>query len=712
MAWKDLSFRIKLMIGFGSLVVLMIISSLLSIVGISHVYENREPLVYSVSASKQIAQRMSDHYIWVNKMYSALVDEEKKQLEVVTDDHLCKLGQWLYGKDREDFEKRMPETADLFKSLEAPHHMLHESAKKINQLLSTRTPETNHDLMLEVNTILKTDVYPSLGRVETTLNSVLTVLEEKQNFIDESMGRSLITTKNHILSISFFGVFFVILISIFMSRYIISRILVLKNFSRKMADGDFTAVIEMDQKDEFGELAESLKLTSKKLGTMFSIITSEIISLSSSSNALFSVSNKLEEGVGDMTERSFTVAAAAEEMSSNMNTVAAASEESSVSITMVAAATEEMSSSVHSIAIHLEKARTIALSAVSKSRNASEKVNDLGGAASDISKVTETITEISDQTNLLALNATIEAARAGEAGKGFAVVANEIKELARQTAQATQDIKVKVKGIQDSTASTSTEIKEITQVIHDVNEIVSTIATSVEEQAKATSEISDNVAQAAMGIQEVNENVSQCSLVSSEIAKDIAHVNHIAKDIKAGSRNVNDNAGELSAFALKVKEMVGVIKIPDHVEKADGRNDNRSDVNDLIVFDNSIRLGLREIDKQHERLVSLINQLHKNMKLKLGNKKAADILNELVEYTVTHFGYEEKIMKEYKYEDSAEHTRKHAELIAKVGDFQKQFNQGSAMLTMDLMDFLKDWLVNHIKGTDRKYAPFFKSKGL
>jgi methyl-accepting chemotaxis protein len=213
-------------------------------------------------------------------------------------------------------------------------------------------------------------------------------------------------------------------------------------------------------------------------------------------------------------------------------------------------------------------------------------------------------------------------------------------------------------------------------------------------------------------LQEVNENVSQCSLVSSEIAKDIAHVNHIAKDIKAGSRNVNDNAGELSAFALKVKEMVGVIKIPEHVEKTDGRNETRSNVADLIVFDNSIRLGLREIDKQHEKLVSLINQLHKIMKLRLGNKKAAEILDELVEYTVTHFGYEEKIMKEYKYDDLVEHSRKHVELIGKVGEFQRQFKQGNAMLTMDLMDFLKDWLVNHIQGTDKKYAPFFKSKGL
>lgn len=708
MSWKNLAFRKKLFISFGSLVVLIILIAFVAIKGVSHVNDNRQ----SEKLYKDVAQRITDHYIWVNKVYSDILDEDKTHLDVQTDDHLCNLGKWLYNNERKDLEAMMPELSDSLKSLENPHFVLHESAKKINLLMKNKNNDNHHDLITQANEILQSESVPALKQIQSTMNEILSRLQDRNDRISQVMSQTASFTRTFMFILSILGIFLSVTISLFMSSYILKEIRILKEFSEKMSTGDLTAEMSINQDDEFGHLATSLKQTSRKLGEMFSSIVSEIIGLSSSSNALFSVSNQLAEGSGDMSENSFAVAAAAEEMSSNMNSVAAASEESSTSITMVAAAAEEMTSSIQTIAVSLDKARAITLDAVSKSRDASEKVNELGGAATDISKVTEAITEISEQTNLLALNATIEAARAGEAGKGFAVVANEIKELARQTAQATQDIKDKVKGIQDGTASTSTEINEISQVIHDVNDIVSSISLSLEEQAKATSEIADNVSQASVGIQEVNLNVSQCSLVASEIARDISNVSKIANDIKTGSINVNDNAGDLSSFASKVRGMVEAFKIPENTNQAQAFARDGQSVPDLIVFNDSIKLGLRDIDKQHEKLVNLINQLHRNMKLRLGKDKAADILNELVDYTVTHFAFEEKLFKEHKYEDLTSHTIKHKELVAKVNDFNTKFTQGNAMLTMDLMDFLKDWLVNHIKGTDKKYAPFLKSKGV
>jgi methyl-accepting chemotaxis protein len=188
-------------------------------------------------------------------------------------------------------------------------------------------------------------------------------------------------------------------------------------------------------------------------------------------------------------------------------------------------------------------------------------VDELGHAADEISKVTEAITEISEQTNLLALNATIEAARAGEAGKGFAVVANEIKELARQTAAATLEIKNRITGIQDSTADTVTQIEAITGVINEVNEIVGTIATAVEEQSVTSQEIANNVAQASQGIQEVNENVNQSSSVAGTISGDIAEVNSSVQEIADSSSQVNHNSDELSALSGKLRELVGRFKV-------------------------------------------------------------------------------------------------------------------------------------------------------
>jgi methyl-accepting chemotaxis protein len=173
----------------------------------------------------------------------------------------------------------------------------------------------------------------------------------------------------------------------------------------------------------------------------------------------------------------------------------------------------------------------------------------LGQAAQEIGHVTETITNISAQTNLLALNATIEAARAGTAGKGFAVVANEIKELAKQTAEATEDIKTKIAGIQSSTGTAISDIGQITTVIRDVGSIVASIAAAIEQQANVTKDVAGNIAQASTGVREANQRVSQTAEVSKSIAHDIASVNAAVVDIRQGGQHVQSSALELSKLA-------------------------------------------------------------------------------------------------------------------------------------------------------------------
>lgn len=256
-----------------------------------------------------------------------------------------------------------------------------------------------------------------------------------------------------------------------------------------------------------------------------------------------------------------TVAAAAEEMSVNMDSVAAATEETSVNVNMVASAAEEMSATISEISSNTEKTSTITNTAVTQSQKASAQIHELGGAALEIGKVTESINDISEQTNLLALNATIEAARAGEAGKGFAVVANEIKELAKQTSEATDEIKEKLEKIQNASKDAIADITEITGVIGEVSEMVSIVAVTVEEQASATQEIADNVSQASLGIQEVNENVTQASTVTGEVASDIAEVEQAAQKLNRNSKAVSGNVHSLKELSGKLSTIVSQFKV-------------------------------------------------------------------------------------------------------------------------------------------------------
>jgi methyl-accepting chemotaxis protein len=326
-------------------------------------------------------------------------------------------------------------------------------------------------------------------------------------------------------------------------------------------EGDLTMRLQVSSRDEAGELARWFNTFIEKLQGIIRDIAGGVDTLSSSSTELSAISEQMTQGITTVSDKSNTVSAAAEEMSANMNNVAAAMEESATNTNMVATAAEQMSATIGEIAQNAERARGISDEAAHKATSASTNMDQLGVAANSIGKVIETITDISEQVNLLALNATIEAARAGEAGKGFAVVANEIKELAKQTAAATQDIKEKIEGIQGTTSMTVGQISEITQVITDVSEVVATIATAVEEQSAATKDIATNVAQASRGIQEVNENVNQSSAVSAEMSRDIAGVSVSMNEMSTSSSQVNLSAQELSELSETLKQMVDQFKV-------------------------------------------------------------------------------------------------------------------------------------------------------
>ncbi len=218
----------------------------------------------------------------------------------------------------------------------------------------------------------------------------------------------------------------------------------------------------------------------------------------------------------EMQASSRSLAAASEETARQAQVVAAASEEATRNVETVSASAEELSKSISEIARHVQDASRMTAIAVRDADKTNDTIKHLGESSNQIGEVVKVITSIAQQTNLLALNATIEAARAGEAGKGFAVVANEVKELARQTAKATEEISQKISAIQNATGTAISAIGAIGDSIRKINEISTTIAGAVEEQTAATNEISRNVSEAARGTAEVSSNITGVSQAADE----------------------------------------------------------------------------------------------------------------------------------------------------------------------------------------------------
>jgi methyl-accepting chemotaxis protein len=375
--------------------------------------------------------------------------------------------------------------------------------------------------------------------LEDMADSFGALLQQNQESLNSDTRLMNLTMEGTAFAAVAIGVF----VAVFLSRRISGTTQSVLAQAEAVAAGDLTRdEMKIFSEDELGDLAAAINKMSGSLRRMIMAITENAVQVASASEELNTTSRQITANSEETAAQADVVSKAAQHVSENLQTVATGA--------------GEMGASIKEIAKNATEAAKVATAAVRMAETATATVSKLGDSSTEIGQVIKAITSIAQQTNLLALNATIEAARAGEAGKGFAVVANEVKELAKETAKATEDISRKIEAIQTDTKAAVNAIASISGVINQINDISSTIATAVEEQNATTNEMSRNVGEAAQG--------------SGEITGNIAGVAEAALGTTRGATDTQKASQQLVETSTQLRRLVEQFKL--------GTGDNGEDV--------------------------------------------------------------------------------------------------------------------------------------
>lgn len=576
------------------------------------------------------------------------------------------------------------ETEELAKKYDESFKRVATSVKEIDKLISKDLTTLGQEF-----SVLADD----------TLKSQQKALAEEKEGLFEMIEDASTFSK----ALSGFAVLFCVGFAFVLGRGITRPIIGMTGAMTRLSEGDKTVVIPaMDNKDEMGTMAKAVQVFKNNA------IEKERLELEQEEQkrrtederraAMREMADSFEAQVGGVIEAVTSatfelqasarqMAATATETSAQATTVASAAEESTSNVQSVASASEELATSIREIASQVDRTKSVALQANGEAERTSALIEKLSTHVTGIGEIVSMITDIASQTNLLALNATIEAARAGDAGKGFAVVASEVKNLAAQTAKATDEVSARISSIQTGTADAVKAIASISAVITEMGTISGSVAAAVEQQGAATAEISRNVEQAATGTREVSSNIGMVETASHETGEAANQISNAANEL---SQQANKLKQEVSGFLDMVRSDKDKLKI--------------------MTWDESLSIDKGVLDAHHKRIIDQVNHFFGLMMTADGMKGAAEMIEVLGKTLRQHFVDEESIMVQHKYPDTAEHHAQHENAWASYQRFRADVERGVPDAPRRLFEFVANWLKEHIGRHDRALANFLHSK--
>jgi methyl-accepting chemotaxis protein len=520
---NKLSLKVKLGLGFGVLLFILVVVASVSYnsVGqLTDISRRTDDIMTKKDMSSQIEAALEKQttgirgFLLTGKEDLLKHDEEGKQEFA---DNMEKLGKMLVTDEGKRLHAEIRSNYDEFRQLADQEIQLRRGGK-------SREAE---DLAFD----------PKTDEIRKGLRKAIADLVALQDRLKEAAVKEQAAAESHVRSVvillALAGVVIGLLVAIFVVRSLTSSIALMLKVIQEIAGNNLAvADLEITSQDEIGQAGVALNRMKNNLHEIIQSIAGSALQVGSASEELNATSQQITANSEETSAQADVVSKAAQAVSQNLQTVATGA--------------EEMGASIKEIAKNATEAAKVATSAVKVAETTTATVSKLGDSSTEIGQVIKVITSIAQQTNLLALNATIEAARAGEAGKGFAVVATEVKELAKETARATEDISRKIEAIQTDTKAAVDAIASISVVINQINDISSTIATAVEEQNATTNEMSRNVSEAAQGSGDITSNIAG-------VAEAAQGTTHGATDTQKASRQLVETSMQLRRLVEQFK---------------------------------------------------------------------------------------------------------------------------------------------------------------